>query len=189
MVNLLLGILLWCNVGIPNGKIDILLIGDSLSHRWSWSDGLYRESDFNVTRITKIGSTTDWGYDKLRAEYTKVYPPHILILYMGANDVWGGGDIRTPIKRMGEMIRLGNLNCGWVILVSGVETKNLNYTVYQSHLEKLRGWGVWIIPTLSNEGYLRSDGIHLTPMGNDAIGNEIMSTVRWIVKVNPILGY
>lgn len=188
-MGILITLILLCSSLIPNGKVDILLIGDSLSHQWSWSDHLYTESDFNVTRITKIGSRTDWGLTKLRNEYRNGYVPHILIVYSGVNDVWGGSSISNPLSNIKEMIRLGNLNCGWVILVTGVETKNLNYIRYQSHLEKLGGWGVWVIPTVSNEGYLRSDGIHLTPKGNERIRAEVVSTVRWIVKVNPILEY
>ena len=190
-MQLLLSLILWwCGALIPNGKVDILLVGDSISHVWTWSSELNNNRHINLTRVTKNGATTDWGLENLKREYKKPYPPHILIIYLGVNDVWGGRYTHTGIQNIQKMVELSNQHCGYPIIVTGIKTTDAAYTRYQTELQKLKFLSpVWITKPIPNRGYLRSDGVHLTPAGNVQIGLTVKSSIGWVLIGNPILKY
>jgi lysophospholipase L1-like esterase len=178
----------------PQPKLNVLVIGDSLSsYTGGWQDIISKKLNYNLTNVSKSGAKTDWMLSKLKYQLKYNSKYNIVYIYGGINDVFSNIDQAKTISNICEMVELCTrydikpyIIIGYnphTVMESALHTEISNYRkISYSKLQHR------IQSEIKREYIIRmdkhilrtdvSDGIHLNLGGHYKLANWILNHIK-----------
>jgi lysophospholipase L1-like esterase len=191
---LLILILLSAILFAPQPKLNVLVIGDSLSsYTGGWQDIISKKLNYNLTNVSKSGAKTDWMLSKLKYQLKYNSKYNIVYIYGGINDVFSNIDQAKTIGNICEMVELCTrydikpyIIIGYnphTVMESALHTeisnhRKISYSKLQHRIQS----------EIKREYIIRmdkhilrtdvSDGIHLNIKGHYKLANWILNHIK-----------